>query len=52
MLNHKNIQTNEFKGSKELGIVAHTYNSSSWEAGVEGVRSRPAWATQKDSAFW
>jgi hypothetical protein len=35
--------------NNELGVVAHTFNPSTWEAGAEAgeyLSSRPAWSTE------
>jgi hypothetical protein len=37
---------------KELGVVEHTFNPSTWEAEAGGfLSSRPAWSTEWESEF-
>jgi hypothetical protein len=43
----KQNKTKQNKTTKEQGVVAHTFNPSTWEAKAgEFLSSRPAWSTE------
>ena len=40
-------ETLSWKAKSELGVVAHAFNSTTWEAGAGGfLSSKPAWSTE------
>jgi hypothetical protein len=46
-MSRPNMHTHKIKIKVKLGVVAHAFNSSTWEAEAgEFLSSRPAWSTE------